>query len=243
MKYVDIFLPKTDSTQEYAKKNASSFDKTKITAIYADEQTHGKGRFNRKWISCNKDNLNITFYFQLKPNTLHLISIGHILALSLIEVLRDNNLDPKIKWPNDIMLSNKKLAGVLCEIQTKIDQADVFLGIGINVNPDQNFLNQIDQPATSLKVETDKIWDKKKLFEDLKQKFLKNLEIFRTSGFTPLHESYENLLLYKGNKITFFDGKNEYKGVLHSITCEGKLNLYLNNKEIITFAAGDIINK
>jgi len=243
MQYEDIFLQIIDSTQEYAKKNLNSFDPKKITCVYTDEQTKGKGRFNRKWLSSNKDNLNVTFYFQLNTKTLHLTSINHILAMSLIDVLREKKLDPKIKWPNDIMLSEKKISGILCEIQIKNDIADIFLGIGINVNAPKEFIDQIDQKATSLKLETNKIWDKKELFNNLKEKFLKNLIIFKEKGFTPFHEKYKNLLLYVGDKITFFDGNKEYKGILHSISCDGKLNLYTSDKKIISFAAGDIINK
>lgn len=243
MQYEDIFLKTIDSTQEYAKKNANSFDPKKITCIYAEEQTKGKGRFQRKWLSYKKDNLNITFYFQLNAKALHLTSINHVLALSLIDVLREKNLDPKIKWPNDIMLSEKKIAGILCEIQTKNDLANIFLGIGINVNNPKEFIDQIDKKATSLKLETNKTWDKKALLEKLKDKFLTNLSIFKKKGFTPFHEEYENLLLYVGEKITFFDGVKEYRGILHSISCEGKLNLYTPNKEIISFAAGDITSK
>jgi len=243
MEFDNIFLKEVDSTQEYAKKNVHKFDKSKITCITADLQTKGKGRFNKKWLSQDGKNLNITFYFQLDPKSLHLVSIAHILALSLIKVLRDQNLDPKIKWPNDVMLNNKKLAGMLCEIQTKNSIADIFLGIGINVNTDENFLNQIDQKATSLKVETKKDWDNQKLLEDLKRDFSKNLKIFKQKGFEPFYDKFENLLLYKGEKITFFDGKKEYKGILHSISSDGKLNLYMPDKEMITFSAGNIIKK
>ena len=243
MQYEDVFLKTVDSTQTYAKKNTASFNKEKITCIYADEQTKGKGRFQRKWLSSKDENLNITFYFQLDSKALHLISINHVLALSLIDFLREKKLDPKIKWPNDIMLSNKKLAGVLCEIQIKNEIADLFLGIGINVNTSKEFIDQIDQKATSLKLETNKTWDKKDLLKNLKQKFLENLITFKKTGFTSFHEKYENSLLYIGEKITFFDGEKEYKGILHSISCEGKLNLYTSNKEMLSFAAGEIINK
>jgi len=243
MEFDDIFLETIDSTQEYAKKNVDKFDISKITCITADFQTKGKGRFNREWLSPKEDNLMITFYFQLKTNTLHLHSITHILAISLIKVLRDNNLDPKIKWPNDVMLDNKKLSGILCEIQTKNDKADIFLGIGINVNANIEFLNTIDQKATSLKVETKKTWDKKNLLENLKLVFSKNLKLFKEKGFEPFHEKFENLLLYKGEKITFFDGQKEHKGILHSISSDGQLNLYMPDKEMLTFAAGDILCK
>lgn len=243
MNFDDIFLKTVDSTQQYAKKNVSSFDKKKITCISAEEQTKGKGRYNRVWLSSKGDNLNITFYFQLKSNTLHLTSISHIIALSLIKCLRDENLDPKIKWPNDVMLDKKKLSGVLCEMQTKNDISDIFLGIGINVNNSKEFLDKIEQKATSLKNETNKTWDKENLLDNLKKEFSKNLDLFKEKGFEPFHEKFENLLLYKGEKITFFDGQKEYNGCLHSISCSGQLNLYMPNKEMLTFSAGDIINK
>ena len=243
MEFDDIFLKTVDSTQEWAKKNVAKLDKSKITCISADIQTKGKGRFNREWLSPEGDNLNITFYFQLDSKCLHLVSIAHILALSLAKVLRDNNLDPKIKWPNDVMLDDKKLAGMLCEIQTKNEFADIFLGIGINVNADEKFLSKIDQKATSLKVETKRDWDKQKLLDDLKIVFSNNLKLFNEKGFEPFYEKFENLLLFKGEKITFFDGQKEYKGILHSISSEGKLNLYMPTKEMLTFAAGDIISK
>lgn len=243
MQYDDIFLKKVDSTQDFAKKNVSTFDPKKITCINADEQTKGKGRFSRKWLSSNTDNINVTFYFQLPSKTLHLTSITHILALSLIEVLSENSLNPKIKWPNDVMLNEKKVAGILCEVQMKNNIADIFLGIGINVNSPKEFLDKIDQKATSLKQEINKVWDKLELLKNLKQKFLKNLLIFKEKGFTPFHDQYLNSLLYIGEKITFFDGQKEYSGILHSIDSEGKLNLYTKDKEIISFAAGDILIK
>ncbi len=84
MQFEDIFLDTVDSTQEYAKKNEKKFDKSKITCVLASEQTSGKGRCHRKWLSPT-GNIYLTFYFQLPKKSLHLTSIGHILALSLTD--------------------------------------------------------------------------------------------------------------------------------------------------------------
>ncbi|MBN2479987.1 MAG: biotin--[acetyl-CoA-carboxylase] ligase [Parachlamydiales bacterium] len=241
MQFEDIFLQSVDSTQAYAKKNLKSFDLKKITCIVANEQLQGKGRFDRKWISPKDTNLYITFVFTLSTKTLHLTSIGHVLALSLVEVLKSYSIDSKIKWPNDVLINNKKLAGILCEIITKKDEATAFLGIGINVNMEEEQLKKIDKPATSLKEETSKTWNKKELLEKLKLEFEKNLKIFKEKGFVPFHEKFENLLLYIGDKICFFDGENKYTGTLHSITSAGELNLYMKDKTMKTFSAGDII--
>ncbi|NGX55862.1 MAG: Bifunctional ligase/repressor BirA [Candidatus Anoxychlamydiales bacterium] len=239
MKIQDIFLDEVTSTQEYAKKNISSLNEDDFICISAKKQTNGKGRFKRTWLS-NEGNLFLTYVFKLKKNILHLTSISHILALSLIEVLIDENIKPFIKWPNDIFLNNKKLSGILCELKMEDDFVNVYIGIGINVNMNKEELEKIDKPATSLSIEIKKEWNLKELQKKLSYKFIKNLKIFKNSGFTQFHEKFENLLLYKGDKIKFFDGEKEHVGILHSITCDGRLNLYMPNKEIKTFSSGDI---
>jgi BirA family biotin operon repressor/biotin-[acetyl-CoA-carboxylase] ligase len=142
LKVKNVFLKKVDSTQTFAKENLKNFKEDVITCVTADEQTMGRGRFKRVWHS-PKGNLYSTFYLKLPSNTKDLTSLGQILALSLLEVLKeDKNLqNPQISWPNDILISDKKFSGVLCEIVFTNEFADIFLGIGINVNMDEKNLS------------------------------------------------------------------------------------------------------
>ena len=240
MQFEDIFLDSIDSTQTFAKTHQKSFNPLAITSITADQQTQGIGRFKRKWLSPT-GNLYTTFFFKLPKKSLHLTSIGLVLAISLIEILKEKNIVSFIKWPNDILINNKKVAGILCEVQSDKDDFSLFLGIGININTDESFLKKIDKDATSLKVETKKEHNLKDFLKELQTKFLKHLEIFRLKGFTPFHSAFENSLLNIGKKITFYDGQNEYSGILHSIDAQGALNLYMEDKSIKTFTAGEII--
>ena len=235
-----IHLDTTDSTNTYAKLHALKFPTDQITCIDAEEQTAGRGRYQRRWLSPRGANLYATFYFQLPSDTSHLISLAQVMAASFASVLIKEGFFPKIKWPNDIQLQGKKIAGILCETAFHPPAVDVFLGIGVNVNMDIELLAQIDQPATSLKAETGHAWDKKILLHKLQKQFAADLQKFKQQGFTPFYELFDSLLALRGQKITCFDGKKTWVGICHSLTNEGQLNLLLPDQSIHTLSSGDI---
>lgn len=235
-----IHLESVDSTNTYARQHAKSFDPAKITCITADYQTAGRGRFQRHWISPKGENLLATFYFRLPSHSLHLISLAQVMAASIASVLLHEDLHPKIKWPNDVQLSGKKLAGVLCETTFSGGGIDVFLGAGINVNMSKEHLSKIDQPATSLFVETGRHWEIKALLQHLQRQFESDLSKFKKEGFAPFHHFFENLLSLKGHEVRCFDGKKVWVGICHSLTMDGQLNLYLPDKTIHTVSSGEV---
>ena len=236
----DIFLDTIDSTQLWAKNNYNSFDPQNITCITAEQQTKGYGRYNRTWLSPKDMCIASTFYFSLPISTNNLSSLAQLICISLAKVLQTLSLAPQIKWPNDVMLNEKKLSGVLCQTIFEKDIVHIFLGIGININMDEKTAKQIDQPATSLLIQTDKNWDKNKFLKLLQKQFLEDLSLFLKKGFTPLLPLYNELVLYKNKEITLFDGKNNYVGILDSINPAGELKLKLQNGNIKIFQTGDI---
>lgn len=238
--FVHIALETIDSTQTYAKQKCASFAKDKITCITAEEQTAGRGRFQRSWVSPPHVNLYITFVFWMPLPAPHLPSLSQILAFSLAQILLKKGLFPKLKWPNDVQLQGKKLAGILCETSFEKEEVAVYLGIGINVNFELAQAMQIDQPATSLLIETGKRWDRKELLQELQQEFGANLTIWQAKGFAPFHAAYEQILAYKGQSIRCLDGANEWVGICHSLTDEGQLNLLLADQTIQILRSGDL---
>ncbi|HSX10991.1 MAG TPA: biotin--[acetyl-CoA-carboxylase] ligase, partial [Chlamydiales bacterium] len=194
----EIHLDCVDSTNTYAKEHVSDFPPHQITCVHAEEQTAGRGRYQRKWISPRGVNIYATFYFRLPANTLHLASLAQVMACSFAAVLIHEGLKPKIKWPNDVQLSGKKISGVLCETAFQKEFVDLFLGIGINVNLDAKGAAEIDQPATSLLIETGRKWDKAALLKKVQKQFTTDLEQFKKGGFAPFHSAFENLLANKG---------------------------------------------
>lgn len=238
MQMETIRLDSVDSTNTWAKAHCkASLDK--MICVLAEEQTAGRGRFNRSWHSPRGKNLYATLVFALSL-PLHFSSLGQVMALSLAKVLLRLDLPPQVKWPNDILLGGKKVSGVLCEMQSHKNKTDVYLGIGVNLNLDAEDLKQIGQPATSLKLETNREWDKEVFFKKLLAQFTSDLEWFKQKGFEPFHAQFENLMAFKGQLVRCFDGKKEWVGICHSITFDGQLNLCLPDHSIHTISAGDI---
>lgn len=233
-----IHFETIDSTNTYAKQHCQEFPLNEITCITAEEQTAGYGKYKRKWISPWGTNICATFHFTLPLNTLHISSLAQLLAYSFASLLQEDDLSPKIKWPNDIQLKTKKLSGVLCETLFTKTHVHIFLGIGINVNtPDLSF---IDQPATSLFLETGKLWDRNVLLSRLQNRFTEHLDTFKQSGFSTFHPLFESLLAFKNQTICCFDGKKEWVGLCHSITPDGRLNLLLPDNTLHTVISGDL---
>jgi len=230
MEMVEINLTTIDSTNEYAKKNYLSFASDKITCIVAEEQTAGRGRWHKKWSSPKGVNIYATFCFQLPLSTPQLTTLAEVMAASLASVLIQEGLKPKVKWPNDIQLNDKKIAGILCETIFEKSYISIVLGIGINVNMEIEELSQIDQPASSLKIETQRLWDRKTLLYKLQLQFSKDLELFKKEGFAPFRPQLEKILAYKGETICCVEGEKEWIGICHSLSLDGGLNLLLESE-------------
>ncbi|OGN66636.1 MAG: biotin--[acetyl-CoA-carboxylase] ligase [Chlamydiae bacterium RIFCSPLOWO2_02_FULL_45_22] len=228
-----------DSTNVYAKTNSGLFSQNDITCVTADEQTKGRGRFDRTWFSPKGVNIYATFYFTLPKTTRELVAMSQVMAMSLSTLLKRKGLHPEIKWPNDVRLNHKKVAGILSETRFSTKIVEFFVGIGINVNLDE--VASIDQPATSLKIETGRIWDRKALLKELQVQFESDLALFKRDGFEPFHDDFEALLCFKGQRVRCFDGETTWEGICHSITRDGQLNLRLENGIIHTVLSGDIV--
>lgn len=178
-----------DSTNTWGKDHLGEFARDKITLITADVQTKGRGQFNRPWISPPNTNIYATFCFFMEQGRTDIVNIPQLLAIAVVDVLAKMNIQAQIKWPNDLMLSGKKFGGILCETTPVDDQLGVVLGIGINLNMELEWLNKIDQPATSLNL------NKKILFDELIMQFQKHLFVYLEKGFTPFAETLQQYLI------------------------------------------------
>ncbi len=236
----EIHLNTIDSTNTYAKQNCTRFPKDQITCIIAEEQTAGRGRYKRTWVSPKGVNIYATFHFTLPVHTPHLGSLSQVMACSLAKLLIQEGLKPKIKWPNDVQLNGKKLAGILSETQFHPSHIDLFMGIGINLNMDAASALKIDQPATSLMIETGRQWDRTQFLKQFQNQFSEDLQIFKKEGFAPFYKWLDALLALKGETVRFHDGKQEWKGICHSLTPEGQLNLMMPDQTIHTVFSGDL---
>lgn len=233
-----------ESTNTWAKEHVEELDQTKVTLISAEAQTAGRGRFNRRWESPAQHNMYASFCFFVEKERQDIGNIPQLLAISLTEILKDFSIKAHLKWPNDIVKGGKKLAGILCETTSLGEKKGVIVGIGVNVNMPTEELQKIDQPATSLYVETGRLVAPEEILERLHQHFLPALLFFLEKGFFPFFEKYTHLLIHKeASALYFHDNRVKWKGRFHSIHSDGSLNLTLDSGEIKNFNAGEIIEE
>ena len=150
-KYFDTI----DSTNTYCKTLAESKAR-EGTLVISEEQTKGKGTKGRLWSSPKGSGLWFSIILRPKITISDLGKIVIVSSSALCETFKSLNIDAKIKWPNDILINEKKLCGILTEVKLKGDYIDyIILGIGINVNIDYtDFNDNLKLIATSLKIET-----------------------------------------------------------------------------------------
>ena len=237
-----IYIPEIASTNDYASENIGSIEDK--TVIFADVQTKGRGRNGRHWFS-GKNNLSASLVLkpQLNFNNIHKISaLVHYTAVVLTRVFKKNySIETRIKWPNDLMASSKKIAGILIETVIKGDSLQgVIIGTGVNLNLDEKSLKKIDRPATSLNVFLGKEVSRDEFLDlFLKEFFLKYDELL-IKGFSLIKEEYKLKSMTIGRAVKAAVLDKEYAGIAKDIDDIGQLILDCNNEEKI-INTGDII--
>lgn len=220
-----IYFKEITSTNTHAMKNISNFSDRDI--LMAEIQTEGRGRFDRKWISYKPENIYISFV--LKPavkigEDSSLNNISQYLSIKLCETLEIYGVNPVIKWPNDVLTNNKKIAGILA--QTSIrgnDFQGLVLGIGVNLNFDKTDMEKIDRPATSLNLVLGKKIDRDEFLKSLLERFFENYDEFLNTGFDFIKNDYIKKAYFLGNTVTVNTYKSQIKGIAQKIADDGSL--------------------
>lgn len=183
------------STNRYAKGHLRDFDRDKLTWITASEQTEGYGQYGRRWISSCEENITGSFVFFIQEDQESPLSLTHVLAIAVVDILERFGMIAHIKFPNDLIVENKKIGGILCET-VKIEALfGVVIGLGLNVNMSEEMLATVGQPATSLYVETGKKGDLQQLSQLLSASFESHLSLFLKEGFGPFMPRFLSLSL------------------------------------------------
>ena len=174
MKLKKFRFKKVKSTNNTAIKLAKSLN-YKCGMVISDTQLNGRGQYGKKWISI-KGNLFVSFFYELKNINLSLSVITKINCL-LVKKLISNYYNKNIyfKKPNDLLIKNRKICGILQETVNKLKRQYLIVGIGINLVKSPNIK---DYPATNLYDLTNKKIPKKKIENELKKIFEKNLSKF-----------------------------------------------------------------
>lgn len=217
------YLVETPSTNAYLKSHCN--DSNVGSLYYTFNQTNGYGRNNRNWIQNDE---SIAFSFLLKyDSSYQLNTLSLLFGLSICNVLNHHNINAKIKWPNDIMINDKKVSGIL--VETKIIEQTIFIvcGIGVNIN-NITLPEELIHKATSLKKETNKEFDKMILLDSFIKEINHNLQTFNNKDYSFIEEVKK--YNYLQNKEVRLASSNKL-AIIKDINTDGSLSVVINGKE------------
>jgi BirA family biotin operon repressor/biotin-[acetyl-CoA-carboxylase] ligase len=235
-------FPTVDSTNSKAYRLALH-GAAEGDVVVAESQTKGRGRLGRTWYSPPFLNLYLSVILRPKisPRQASLITLmAAVAAADAIETF--SGLPPLIKWPNDILLRGRKVAGLLHELHSETDRVHfVVLGIGVNLNMDPKmFPGEIREIATSLKKEMGKAVSRRTFLQSLLQKLEIWYEIYLKEGAPPVLQAWRDRAQIKGRPIRVTaDGKTSiYTAV--DIDSDGALILEAEDGRQKRILAGDV---
>lgn len=236
IKYFDSIGSTNDEALAWAANDARD-----LSLVVADEQTLGRGRLDRPWITPRSTAL--AFSLILRPTARersHLSRIVGLAALSLTDSLQKIGLMPEIKWPNDILLNRRKAAGVLIElVWSGEDVACVVIGVGINILkgavPSTDILRF---PATSLEDALGFAPDRFNLLQEILAAFIKWRPQIHTNEFM---NEWGKMLAYRGRYVRVdMGGDKSISGKLVGLEADGSLRLRDDDGKSITVRFGDV---
>ena len=231
-----IYYPSLSSTMEVAKQEAQK-GAAEGTVIIADEQTAGKGRIKRVWLSPKG---NIALSVILYPSLAYLPSLIMLASLAVIRSLEAvTNLKLQVKWPNDVLANGKKVCGVLIESNVRGDVVDyAIIGIGVNVNLRPYDFPEIQATATSLSHELGRDVSRLNVIRRLLVE-IERLYLTLLAGGS-IYEEWRDSLVTLGRRVQVKSGKTIYQGIAESVTRDGRLLLRHSDGSLSKIVAGDV---
>ena len=223
------------STNDYLLRKEKNKNKD-IKICIAEEQTKGRGRRGKSWISPKFKNIYFSLNSYLKKEDLSGLSIA--VALSVSKVLTKINVMSLIKWPNDLLVGNKKICGILIETAKVGELTKVVIGIGINVNMEYSEL--IDQEWTSIKLEKKQSVDRNSIITEMINQLCITLNKFEQEEFDYFLNKFTSLDLLKDKEFTLKDKPSE-TFIGKGIDNKGLLIAQnLNDQRIVKFSSGEV---
>jgi len=238
---IRVFL-ETTSTNDVVEKLARDNVKEGVV-IFAESQTKGRGRLGRKWISPQRKGLWFSILLRPKLRPQETTQLTVAAATALFRAIREvTGITAEIKWPNDILIRGKKVAGILTELNAELDRVKyVIIGIGVDVN-----LNAGDLPAdvrklaTSLKIETGKPCDRAELAVQILRELEKDYQRVCSGQFEIVANEWEKHCSTLGSRVAVQIGGRQIAGRAESLDEDGALLLRSEHGHLERIIGGDV---
>lgn len=228
------------STNTTAKNFAAAGKIDSGTIIAARLQTGGRGRAGRTWLSDKDTNLTFSLFWTTKSE--NYISLPLVIAVAVANSLKALSLNPCLKWPNDILVNGRKICGILCETLSETPQdLPVIIGIGLNVNMPPKQAERIDQPCTSIYMETGQKYSPEAILENIAGQLEIILDDFNRLGFAAIKDRWLEMSIPVGTAVDVRENDStQWQGAFKGIDDIGRVLLETDSGQIKTFLSANI---
>jgi BirA family biotin operon repressor/biotin-[acetyl-CoA-carboxylase] ligase len=233
-------LPSLDSTNAEALR-LLPMAQTLPFYVLAERQTSGRGRRGRNWVSPFGENIYFSLVIRVEGGMRQLEGLSLAVGLALLRVVHDQGITAAgLKWPNDVLVSDRKLAGILLELSgDPADVCHVVIGIGLNVNMLVVNDSVIDQPWTSMRAELGCQLNRNELVLALNQQLLHYLNIQLQQGFVVLQDEWQRNHLWQDRHVAITAGAEPIEGMVLGVDHSGALRLRVDGVERV-FSGGEL---
>ncbi len=212
--------------------------------LAAREQTAGKGRLDHGWVSRAGD-LFFSFVLHVDKTDLQTLSLPMAVAIGIAKKLAPLGLAAATSWPNDVLVGGKKIGGVLAERASLPGGAGkpCIVGVGLNVNMPQGQADAIEQPATSLLIETGASRTPGAVLDELLPELAEWIRLWELGGFACIAASYAGLCGDLGRELTIQDLNARFSGKVVGFGEHGELLLLTSRGEVVPVWTGNTVRK
>jgi len=233
------FARKTDSTNLWIKRLAKE-GAPEGTLALAEFQSAGRGRLGRSWEVPEGTSVMMSILLRPKFEPQYAPMLTLVMGMAVAKAVKKLGFDVSIKWPNDVVVSHKKICGILTEMGVRDGKIDyAVIGVGINVNI-REFPEEMADKATSLYLESGREFDRSQIPGLVMEAFEEYYEKFAaTCDLSGLKEEYESILANYNQPVRVL-AKEPYEGVARGITDGGELLVEKTDGTIVAVSAGEV---
>lgn len=233
-------LQQVDSTNAHALRLLASGAAPPFLVI-AEQQTAGRGRRGRGWVSPYGENLYYSLVLRITGGMRQIEGLSLVVGLALLQTLREVGIsDAGLKWPNDLLVAGSKIAGILLELSgDPADVCHVVIGIGVNINMRVVTRETIDQPWTSIRQVLGAQVDRNLFVRALSAQLERYLQVHQSQGFGALREQWEAGHVWQGRAVSLAAGSQSVQGRVLGVDDTGALRLEVDG-DVQVFSGGEL---
>ncbi|MFZ5571402.1 MAG: biotin--[acetyl-CoA-carboxylase] ligase [Thermodesulfobacteriota bacterium] len=233
-------FPLADSTNTLA-KDLADHGALEGTIVLAETQTGGRGRKGRSWFSPEREGIYLSLILRPDISPFEVQGITLLSAVALTDSLgRRTSLKAAIKWPNDVFVGSRKIAGILTETSSEMDITNyVVVGLGVNVNT-RRFPEPLDRSATSLFLETGRHFSRVELLRDFLEEFETLYLSAQSRGFAGVFDRWRSLTNTIGRRVRITMHQGSRSGIVRDIDTDGALMITDDQGRTSRILSGDL---